>query len=93
MYIKTFKTLLHVSITRSSSGSIYCSLSKLQFKTFSELLRYVNFGAVAACCVLCASRTLFRMSLVMVVRRVQCHVRLHSMRRTTITRSKVQITK
>ena len=28
-YIKTFKTLLHVSITRSSSDSIYCSLLKL----------------------------------------------------------------
>ena len=27
--IKTFKTLLHVSITRSSSGSIHCSLLKL----------------------------------------------------------------
>jgi len=42
IYIKIFKTLLHVSITRSSSGSIYCSLLKLKFKTFSELLRYVN---------------------------------------------------
>ena len=49
---------------------------KLQFKTFSELLRYVNFGAVAACRVLCVSRTVFRMSLVMVVRRVLCSVRL-----------------
>ena len=29
IYIKTFKTLLHVSITRSSSRSIYCSLLKL----------------------------------------------------------------
>jgi len=29
IYIKTFKTLLHVSIKRSSSGSIYCSLLKL----------------------------------------------------------------
>ena len=42
MHIKIFKTPLHVSITRSSSGSIYCYLLKLQFKTFSELLRYVN---------------------------------------------------
>ena len=75
MYIKTLKTLLHVSITRSSSGSIYCSLLKLQFKTFSELLRYINFGAVAACRVLCVSRTLFRMSLVMAVRRMMCSVR------------------
>jgi len=29
IYIKTFKMLLHVSITRSSSRSIYCSLLKL----------------------------------------------------------------
>ena len=29
IYIRTFKTLLHVSITRSSSGSIHCSLLKL----------------------------------------------------------------
>jgi len=29
IYIKIFKTLLHVSITRSASGSIYCSLLKL----------------------------------------------------------------
>ena len=29
IYIKTLKTLLHVSNTRSSSGNIYCSLLKL----------------------------------------------------------------
>ena len=29
IYTKTFKTLLYVSITRSSSGSVYCSLLKL----------------------------------------------------------------
>jgi len=29
IYIETLKTLLHVSITRSPSGSIYCSLLKL----------------------------------------------------------------
>ena len=29
IYIKTLKTLLHVSNTRSSSGSIHCSLLKL----------------------------------------------------------------
>jgi len=29
IYIRKFKTLLHVSITRSSSGSLYCSLLKL----------------------------------------------------------------
>jgi len=34
---------------------------------------------VAACRVLCVSRAVFRMSLVMVVRRVLCSVRLHSM--------------
>jgi len=54
--------------------SIHCSLLKLRFKTFSELLRYINFGAVAACRVLCVSRALFRMSLVMVVRRMLCSV-------------------
>jgi len=78
IYLKTFKKLLHVSITRSSSGSIYC-----------ELLHYVKFGAVAACHVfLCVSRTVFIMSLVMVVRRVLCSVRLtlRNIRRTTITR-------
>jgi len=42
MYIKTLKMLLHVSIIRSSSGSILCSLLKLQFKTLSDLLRYIN---------------------------------------------------
>ena len=49
IYIKTLKKLLHVSITRSSSGSILSSLLNLKFKTFSELLRYVNFGALVAC--------------------------------------------
>jgi hypothetical protein len=29
IYFETFKTLLHVSIARSSSGSIYCFLLKL----------------------------------------------------------------
>ena len=33
IYIKTLKTLLHVSILRSSSGSTYCSLLKLNIKT------------------------------------------------------------
>jgi len=32
IYIKTLKTLLNVSILRSSSGSIHCSLLNLQFK-------------------------------------------------------------
>jgi len=76
MYIKTLLTLLHVSIIRSSSGSIGCSLLKLQFKNTSDLLRYVNLVAVAACRVLCVSRTLFRMSLAMGVRRVPYGVRL-----------------
>jgi len=35
-------TLLHVSIIRSSTGSILYSLLKLQFKTLSDLLRYIN---------------------------------------------------
>ena len=57
-YIKIFKTLLHVLIARSYSGSILCSLLKLYFKTFNELLRYVNFSAVAACRVfVCESYT------------------------------------
>jgi len=40
--------------------------------------------AVASCRVLCVSRTLFRMSLVMVVRRMLCSVSLtlHNIRRT-----------
>ena len=46
----------------------YIKKTKKQFKTFSELLRYVNFGAVAACRVLCVSRAVFRKSLVMYVR-------------------------
>jgi hypothetical protein len=42
IHIKTFKMLLHVSILRSSSGSIHCSLLNLYSKTISELLRYIN---------------------------------------------------
>ena len=42
IYIKTLKTLLHVTIIRSSSGIKLCSLLKSQFKTFSDLLRYIN---------------------------------------------------
>jgi hypothetical protein len=42
LYIKTFKTLPHVSILRSSSRSIHCSLLKLYVKIISELLRYIN---------------------------------------------------
>jgi hypothetical protein len=33
---------LHVSILRSSPGSIHCYLLKLYIKTVSELLRYIN---------------------------------------------------
>jgi len=36
IYIKTFKTLLHVSITRSSSGSIYYSLDVLNYNFGKE---------------------------------------------------------
>ena len=50
IYIEALKTLLHVSILRSSSGSTYCSLLKLYIKTISDLLRYITFGDVAACC-------------------------------------------
>ena len=49
IYIKTLKTLLHVSILRSSSGSTYCSLLMLYIKTISDLLCYISFGDVAAC--------------------------------------------
>jgi hypothetical protein len=42
IHTKTLKTLLHVSILRSSSGRIHCSLLKLYIKTIRELLRYVN---------------------------------------------------
>jgi len=44
IYIKTLKTLLHVSIIRSSSGSTYCSLLKLQIKTISDIQCYLNFS-------------------------------------------------
>jgi len=37
IHTKTLKTLLHISITRASSQSIYCSVLKLQFKTLSDL--------------------------------------------------------
>ena len=56
IYIKTLKTLLHISILRSSSGSKYCSLLNLYIKTISDLLRYITFGDVVACRVfVCAS--------------------------------------
>ena len=45
------KTLLHISIIRSSSGSTYCSLLNLYIKTISDVLRYLKFGDLAACCV------------------------------------------
>ena len=41
LYTKTFKTLLHVSIFRSSSGSTYRSLLKLYVKKINTLL-YVS---------------------------------------------------
>ena len=86
IYIETLKTLLHVSITRSSSGSLLCSLLKLQFKTFSELLHYVNFGAVAACRVFVCESYAFRMSLVMGVGRMPYSVRLYGTRCTPTAR-------
>ena len=42
IYNKVLKTLLHVSIIRSSSGSLLCSLLNLQFKTFNNLFCYIN---------------------------------------------------
>ena len=39
IYIKTLKMFLHVSILRSSSRSISCSLLNLYIKTISDLLR------------------------------------------------------
>jgi len=48
--MKTLKTLPHVSIIRLSSGSILCSLLKLQFKTLSDLLVcYLNKPQIARC--------------------------------------------
>jgi len=41
-YIKTIKTLLHISIIQSSSGSTYCSMLKLCNKTISNVLRYLT---------------------------------------------------
>ena len=38
----TLKCLKRSYMFRSSSGSILCSLLKLQFKTPSDLLRYIN---------------------------------------------------
>jgi len=56
IYIKTLKTLLHISILRSSSGILYCSLLKLYIKTIRNLLHYIHFDDVAACRVfVCAS--------------------------------------
>jgi hypothetical protein len=69
IHIKTFKTLLHVSILRPSSGSIHCSLLKLYIKIISELLRYIsanNFSKTVqyriqyrpfCCCSDCHTRT------------------------------------
>ena len=48
IYIKTFKTLLHVSDHTIILREHILFLAKVIIKTFSELLLYVNFGAVAA---------------------------------------------
>jgi len=39
IYIKTLKTLLHISIIRSSSWSTHCSLLKLYIKTICDVIR------------------------------------------------------
>ena len=73
MYIKTLKTLLHVSIIRSSSASTLCSLLNLQFKTLSDLLRYVNLVLWQR--VVCESYGV-QLRQVVVVLVVPCSVRL-----------------
>ena len=53
-----FLAKLTVSIIRSSSGSILCSLLKIHFKTLSDLFRYVNSVLwQRVLCVLCESYT------------------------------------
>ena len=61
----TIKTLLHVSFIRSSSGSILCSLVKLQLKNIQWFTSLRWVGAVAACLVYCVSCVLFRVSVAM----------------------------
>ena len=58
MYIETLKTLLHVSIIRSSSGSILCALLKLQFKTLSDLLLTSLTNYLLMWCCGCTSRVM-----------------------------------
>jgi hypothetical protein len=43
IHIKTLKMLLLVSILRSSSGSVHCSLLKLYVKIISRVLRYISW--------------------------------------------------
>ena len=63
IYIKTLKTLLHVLIIRSSSGSTYCSLLNLHIKTISDVLCYLNLVMWQHVVCLCVCRTLCRVSL------------------------------
>jgi len=42
IYIKTLKTLLHVSIIRSSSDSTYCSFLKLYIKTICDEIHHFS---------------------------------------------------
>jgi len=44
-------------------GAYFVPLLKLQFKTFSDSLRYINLVLWQPCCVLFVNRILFRMSL------------------------------
>jgi len=66
------KMLLHISIIQSSSGSIHCYLLKSQFKTLTDLLRYVNLVPwQQVVCYVYVSRTLFnwdRLSLCLLCR-------------------------
>jgi len=86
IHVKTLKTLLHVSIIRSSSRNTRCSLLQLQFKNtqWFTSLRWV--GAVAACRVYCVNRILFRMSLERDVRCASYSVRVSHESLTLYTR-------
>ena len=58
LYTKTFKTLLHVSILRSSSGSTYRSLLKLYVKTINTFFWWCSsISCVCVCVVSLAGRS------------------------------------
>jgi hypothetical protein len=57
LFIKTIKMLLHVSILRSSSGSVICSLLKLYIKMLITLLylsvMLQHILCMCICCIRC----------------------------------------